>query len=459
MPADSVAVIGGGVAGLTAARRLASLGHDVTLLEAGPRLGGQLRTEVVAGRAVDVGAEALHLADPNLAGLVLELGLTGELVRSAPGFTWIWKGTRLRRLPAGVGPSGPTRLVPVVKGRVLSPLGILRAAAEPFVPRTPIGDDVSVGALISRRFGRQVTDRLVDPLLGGLHAGDVDRLSARAVTPQLVSDVVAHRSLVLARCRQPTGGAVSFATLRSGLESLADRLLDGTGVVSRRSTAVRAIASVGGRYRVEVESGDALMVDAVVLAVPALAARELLAGIAPGVRSHLAGMRTASVVTVVAAYPRRAVDGTPALRANGMLVPARSGRLLKAATFLSSKWPHLAAGTHAFVRLSAGRAGSDEVDDLADDDLVERLRSDLADATGLDADPAAVLVRRWPRALTQLEVGHLDRVDAIRRELRDHPGIVLAGASYGGLGVSACVRSGLQAAAAVHDGATNMAAS
>lgn len=457
VPRPSVAVIGGGVAGLVAARRLALLGADVTLLEAGPRLGGQLRSEVVAGHPIDVGAEALHLAGPHVTGLVTELGLADELVTSAPGFSWIWTGRRLRRLPAGVGPAGPTRLAPVVTGRVLSPRGVLRAAAEPLIPGSVSEGDVSVGALLSKRFGRQVTERLVDPLLGSLHAGDVSRLSARAVTPQLVADATSRRSLLLARRGQATGVRVPFATLPRGLGSLPDRLLGGTGVVVRRSTAARSIVPVKGRHRVEVGAGEALTVDAVVLAVPALVAGDLLEPVAPRAAAHLVGLRSASVVTVLAAYPRRAVEATPALRATGLLVPSSAGRLLKAATFLSSKWPHLSDPAHAFVRLSAGRAGSSAVADLDDEELVERLHGDLTDATGLATGPTEVHVCRWPNALTQLEVGHLERIESVRRELRDHPGIVLAGASYEGLGVSACVRSGLQAAAAVHDGAMTAA--
>lgn len=446
----SVAVVGGGITGLVAARRLSLLGHDVVLLEAGERLGGQLRSEVVAGATVDVGAEALHLAAPHLRDLVDELGSTDELVRPVPSSTWIWGAHGLRRLPDGVGPTGPSRIGPLVAGRVLSPRGLARAAAEPLVPRTRISGDVSVGSLLASRFGSQLTDRLVDPLLGSLHAGNVHTLSARAVTPELAATVERSRSLLLARRRLRGQHPPSFATLAGGLGSLAWRIVEGTAVDVRLSCAVRSLRRDGDRFELRTTDGTPHSVDAVVLAVPAAAASHLLADLAATAATTLAGLRTASVATVVAAYPQGTLAEAPALRATGLLVPSSAGRLLKAATFLSSKWPHLARSEHRLVRLSAGRAGDDRVDHLDDAALVDRLHGDLADATGVRSVPGEVLVHRWPGALAQLQVGHLERMALVRQALADHPGLVLAGAPYDGLGVAACVRSAEVAARQVH---------
>ena len=167
-------------------------------------------------------------------------------------------------------------------------------------------------------------------------------------------------------------------------------------------------------------------------------------------------MRSASVVTVAAAYPREAADATPRLAASGVLVTSAARRLLKAATFLTSKWPHLDDPDVFLMRLSAGRAGSTEVSGLTDGELVERLHADLADATGLATGPIETLVTRWPRAMAQLEVGHVERTEAIRQQLRGLPGLVLAGASYEGVGIAACIGSGERAAEAV---ATHLASS
>ncbi len=199
-------VIGGGAAGVAAARRLATAGVHVTLIEADRQLGGCIRTVAFAGTRVDVGAEALHTASPGPLKLITELGLDEHLVDAGTGPTWIAAGGRLRRLPAGVGPAGPTRLGPLLRARLLSPAGMLRAALEPLVPRTTSGRDHAVGHVLERRFGREVVDRIVDPLLGGLHAGDVRRLSLEAATPPLAGLLARHRSVLLAT-RDRSAGA------------------------------------------------------------------------------------------------------------------------------------------------------------------------------------------------------------------------------------------------------------
>jgi protoporphyrinogen/coproporphyrinogen III oxidase len=441
-----VAVVGGGMAGLVAARDLAAAGATVQLFEAGERLGGQVRTVAVAGRPVDVGAEALHLSAPGLADLVAELSLEDEVVAPTSGPTWIWTARGLRRLPAGTGPAGPTRMAPVVGARILSPVGLARAAAEPLVPAVDVSDDVSVGDFLTRRFGQQVTDRLVDPLLGSLHGGDVSRLSLQAATPQLAAAAAQRRSLVLRTRRRGHRGPPPMATLRSGLAGLVEALTPGPETTIRLGTAVRRVVPTGGRYRVDGDGRTLATVDAVIVATPPHTASPLLEAVSRTAAGRLAAVRTATVATVVVAYPRTVVDEVPALRGTGLLVPSSADRLLKAATFLGTKWPHLAHPDRFLVRLSAGRAGADRVSELDDGALVAALHDDLAAATGLRAEPVETHVQRWPRALPQLEVGHAAHLAAIRRSLTRHPQVVLAGAAYGGLGVAACVGSGRRAA-------------
>jgi protoporphyrinogen/coproporphyrinogen III oxidase len=445
-----VAVVGGGITGLVAARRLADTGARVTVLEAAPRVGGQVHTVHVIGLPIDVGAEALHVSAPQLAALVDDLGLTDRLVRARPGNTRIWDGHRLLPLPAGVGPTAPTRLGPVVRSGVLSPRGLARAAMEPLVPGgLPDDQDISVGTFLSRRFGSQVTERLVDPVLGSLHAGDVTQLSLRAAVPQLAAVAGRHRSLVVARRGGPKPPPPAFATFRDGLVALIDRLLDDVDVEVRTSTRVSAITPLARGYEVSTSDGLVLDADAVVVALPATVAAALLEPLAPGAEGILGSVRNATVATIVAAYPRSATDRIEAMRATGLLVPSTTGRALKAATFLSSKWPHLQHHDRFLVRLSAGRVGSPLVSSLDDEELVGALHADLAEATGLTATPVEVHVHRWPRALPQLEVGHLDRMAAVRDLLARHPGLVLAGASYDGIGIAACISSGNEAAATV----------
>jgi len=421
----------------------------VTVLEATPEIGGQVRTVDFAGCRVDVGAEALHRAAPQVMALVTDLGLEERLVPARPGSAWIWTKRGLRPLPAGVGPAGPTRLGPVLRSRVLSPVGLARAAVEPLLPRTSVAPDIGVGVYLAGRFGPEVRDRLVDPVLGSLHAGDVDRLSLHAAAPHLATMAGRHRSLVLAHRARRGGPPPVFSTFREGLGALIDTLAADPAISVRRSAPVTAIVPAATGYRVVVARGSRLRVDHVVLAVPARTGQLLLEPIVPAAAAPLEATPTVSVTTVLAAYPRKAVDGLPAFRGTGLLVPSGADRLLKAATFLSTKWEHLDAPDWFLVRLSAGRRSGADVTGLADDDVVERLHADLAEATGLTTRPALTHVERWPLTIARLEVGHPARLTAVRTAMAGHPGLVVAGAPYDGIGLAACISSGQQAAATV----------
>lgn len=468
--APPVAVVGAGLSGLLAARRLAQAGLRVVVLEAEDRPGGQVRTAEVAGRRLDVGAEAMHLGAPQVGALVDELGLRESMVVAERTTSWLWTPRGLRPLPAGVGPAGPTRLRPVLSSRVMSVAGLVRAGLEPVTARRRggidlrPGSDLSVGEFVSDRFGRQVTDRLVDPLLGSLHAGDVGTLSLRACAPSLVPAATEGRSLVRGRRRGPAGAsgaaaALSFVSWPGGLGTVVDRLLDGVAVEVRpgeRVTALERLPGDGGaRYRVRTDGGDGLDVSGVVLAIPARHAAVLLRGTSAegaAAAAAIAGVRAASVATVLLGYLPDEVEGLPALRGTGVLVPSAERSLLKAATFLSTKWPFARPtrpGDLFWVRLSAGRAGSDAVAEHDDADLVAALRADLHRFTRLAAHPEHAHVERWPEAMPQLTVGHPDRMANARAALAALPGVALAGASYDGIGLASCITSAAAAAALV----------
>lgn len=443
----TVAVVGGGISGLAAARRLRQQGARVKVFEAADRLGGQIRPVTFAGHLVDVGAEAVHQSAPGMDALITELGLAEDLIKANRGTSWLWTQRGLRRLPEGVGPAGPRNLVPVLRSGVMSLAGLARAGLEPFVPRRRPQGDVGVGEFVSQRFGRQVAERFVDPILGSLHAGDINRLSLRATTPELAAVADARRSVLLSQRARGSGPPMSFVTWAGGVSTLVDRLGADTDIEVKTSTRVSAVTALpAGRFGVQLADGTVLEADAVVLAVPATIAADLVRPLSPTSADLLGGIRFASVATVVVAYPRAAVRQVLALAGTGLLVPSSRGCLLKAATFLSTKWPHLADLTQVLVRLSVGRAGGPDLGALDDAALVARLHGDLVDATGLTVSPAQFHVQRWPGAIPQLEVGHLDRVASVRQDLRRFPGLTLAGASYDGLGIAACVRSGERAA-------------
>jgi oxygen-dependent protoporphyrinogen oxidase len=431
----------------------------VILLEGSDRIGGQIRTIDLAGRRVDVGAEALHLAAPSARAVVDELGLGASVVGARPGTSWIWTPRGRRPLPEGVGPAGPTRLRPVLRSGVMTVAGIARAGLEPLMARLrrPLGvaegEDVSVGSFVTSRFGRQVTDRFVDPLLGGLHAGDVNELSLRACAPSLVPAASGRRSLVLRRPAPRPSSApppVMFASWHDGLSTLTDALLQGVDIDVRLGAQVTALHRHDDVYRLDVSGSEPVTADAVVLAVPARAAARLVRPFAPRAADTLARQRFAGIATVVLGYPRAEVVGLPALAGNGILVPSGTGTLLKAVTHLSTKWPHLDDDDTYLLRVSAGRDGADELDRLDDEALVARLRDDLRRFTGIEATPTLVHVQRWSAGLPQLHVGHLERLRAVRAELAaELPGVALAGASYEGVGLTSCLSSAQTAAESI----------
>ena len=447
IPHSIVAVIGGGITGLMCARRLSQQGVSVILFESSSILGGQIRQARIANHDVDLGAEAIHVSAPGISALISEVGLSGELIKSNPGSSWLWTEKGVQRLPEGVGPAGPRKLKPVLRSGVISLGGLVRAGLEPLVPRRKLRGDIGVGQYIGKRFGSQVVDRFVDPVLGSLHAGDVYGLSLRAITPELAAIADRRGSIMLSRRGQKAPPPMSFATWAGGLTRLTQRMLIDTGVEIRMLTTVGSVAILpSGRYLVKTSPDKSTEVDAVVLAVPALVAAKILRPLTQVAAALLEKIRYASVATVILSYPRAAVDGLKAFQGTGLLVASSRKRLLKAATFMSTKWLHLADPELVLVRLSCGRANEKVIEAISDEELIARLHADLVDATGVKAAPIDSYVQRWPNAMPQMEIGHVELASKIREDLAAFKGIYLAGSSYDGIGIGACLNSGAKAA-------------
>ncbi len=439
-----VAVIGGGIAGLAAAWQLAPAA-EVTVFEPG-RLGGNVSTTPFAGHLVDEGADAFIARVPDGVRLCQELGIDTELVAPEAGRAMLWVGGRLRALPEGLTLGVPGRILPVLRSGLLSPAGILRAGLDLVLPPTTWPADLSVADLISARLGRQVAERLVDPLLGGIHAGDTAYLSAEAVAPQLNTAARRGRSLLLTlRGASPPAGP-TFLAPRGGMGRLVARLVEALGEkgVGFRLTRVNSLSRESGGM----DLGPSGLFDRVVLATPAAAASGLLHGLSPEAAGELAAIPTASVALVTLAYPRDGLD--VAEGASGILVPRSEGRLMTACSFGSHKWPHWSSPEQAVLRVSTGRYGDERALQLTDEVLVERLAGEVASALRTTAAPSEWRVSRWPAAFPQYLVGHVGRVERLDRILaRDVPEIALAGASYRGSGIPACIASGRRAADAV----------
>jgi oxygen-dependent protoporphyrinogen oxidase len=449
-----VVVVGGGISGLVAADALLRAGGArVTLLEADGRLGGKIRSESIAGQAVDVGAESLFARFPAAVELCRELGLHDELVAASETAISVWVRGRLREFPAGILGGLPHGVGPVLRSGILSPVGLARGALDLVLPASRADGDRSVGELIRRRLGRAALDSLVDPLLGTIYAADCEKLSLRATAPQLDALARGHRSLVRGlRATKPPAPQAGpmFVALPGGLERIVTRLRERLLDADIRCDAPVTLLEHGqdGRYRLELAGGESLLADGVVIAAPADQAGRILSALSPAAAAELDAIRYVPTVVVVLRYPAEAASRP--LRGVGLLVPQGERRLLGAGTWLSAKWPHFAATGELWLRCSVGRASAAGALGMDDEVLVARLADELREATGLVGMPLSSHVTRWARALPLYEPGHLDRVARIKTALERLPGVALAGAAYGGIGVPQCITQGRTAAEQVH---------
>ena len=441
-----VVVVGAGMSGLAAALEIRALRPDaeVVVLEASSRIGGKVAVSEVGGLAVDEGADSMLTRIPDGLALVRAAGLAAELVAPATGQAAVWSRGPLRPLPGGTLLGLPTDLAALARTRLLSTPGLARIPLDLLLPGRAVTQDVSVGSLVTRRLGREVVDRLVDPLLGGVYAGRADLLSLHATLPQLVPHLSGRRSLLsaarAARTATPPTDGPLFASLPGGLGRLPAALALATGADIRLNTTVRALTRTPGGWSLVHGSAAApaeVTGDAVVLAVPAAPTARLLAPLVPADSLSPVDYAGVAIVTLV-------LDGPVPGHGSGYLVPAVEGRTTKAVTFSSRKWTHL-AGARSVVRASIGRHG--EARDLQRDDadLVAAVRAELELAVGPLPRPIDSRVTRWGGGLPQYTVGHLDRVRRLRA-VEQHPGLAVAGAAYDGVGVPACARSGRAAA-------------
>ncbi|HET9060858.1 MAG TPA: protoporphyrinogen oxidase [Acidimicrobiales bacterium] len=452
------AVVGGGIAGLSAAWELTSGGADVTVYEPG-QLGGKLRTSAFLGRPVDEGPDALLARVPEGVTLCEELGLADDLVAPAASKALLYTRGRLRALPDGLVLGAPARLLPLARSGILSPLGMLRAAGDIVLPSTHVSDDESVFDIVARRFGREVADRLIEPLVGSIYAGTTRGLSAATTAPQLLRAASRGRSLLLSLRASSPGSAggpspsagPTFLAPRGGLQAIVDTLVQQLRERGARFEPLEVLAiSAGdkGRGPVSVSTASGASAhDAAVLAVPAPAAAGLLSGTVAA-SAYLRSVQLSSVAIVtlgVAAGALPVPEGT-----SGVLVAPGTGMFTTAVSFGSRKWPHWCAPGTEVVRVSVGKIGDDRWLALDDGELVARIRAELGTILSCPA-PTLVdggsRVSRWPSSLPQYPVGHLGKISSLKAEIaRVAPVLAVAGASFGRVGVPANIAAGREAA-------------
>lgn len=452
-------MVGGGLSGLVAAYRLRrELGDsaEITVFESAAALGGKLRTIDLAGRRYDVGAEAFLARRPEMTALVREVGLGELLVHPTGARAKVHAGGSVLGLPGGTVMGVPAS-ADAVAG-VLSEAGRQAVAAESTLapPVLPQHEDVPLGALLRERFGDELVDRLVDPLLGGVYAGGADGLGLRAVMPALAAKVDAGAASLTEAASQLMPASPStapvFGTLLGGLGTLVDKLAELARADVRLGTTVRELSrdadgwhlKFGAAAPAHAPVDSPFDADAVVLAVPAPAARRLLDDVAPEAAAAYGEVELASMAVVALALP----PGTELPGDSGVLIGVGerySGGTpfsAKAFTFSSRKWAHL--GTEdpdapVVLRGSVGRFGDTATLQASDEDLIGVVRADLAELTGITKDPLDAVVTRWGGGLPQYGWGHLDRVDRIERAVAAVPGLAVAGATLHGVGLPACV--------------------
>jgi oxygen-dependent protoporphyrinogen oxidase len=476
--APRIVILGGGISGLSAAFRLVELSakHEVPIelavLERGPRLGGALCTIREQGLIAEGGADSFLTEKPWALDLVRRLGLDGELIGTRAEFrrTYVVRNGALVEIPEGFSLLAPTRMLPMLRSPLLSPFGKLRMMVEPLIPRRRDHRDESLASFVTRRLGREVLERIAQPLAGGIYTADPAHLSLHATLPRFADMEARHGSVIRglrAAARKQDGksgksgksGGTSgarwglFASLRGGIGTIVDALEYSLGEAVRLNVEVVALERSGGaaerqaRWRVVISDGAPLEADAVICALPAYCAARLFEPYAPVLARALATIGYASAAVVNVAH--RESDFPCAPRSFGFVVPAIERRRIIAGSFTSLKFDGRAPAGTILLRAFLGGAMQSELMALDDAAMLEVAREEFRALLGAEAVPLWAKVSRWPDSMPQYAVGHDGRVAEIERAAAALPGLELAGAALRGVGIPDCVFSGERAAQAI----------
>ncbi len=465
-----IAVVGGGLSGLSAAHRLLELASsqnlplDLSVLEASPQIGGVMGTERIGGYLVETGADSFITNKPWAVDLCRRLGIEDHLIPTAETFRGalvLRKGKPLP-VPEGFQLVSPAKVWPVLTSPIFSPWGKLRMGLEYFLPRRKSRDDESLADFVRRRFGREALERLVQPLVGGIYTSDPEKLSLQATMPQFVQMEREHRSLIRASRKKAKNNSSRetkaelsasgaryglFATLKGGISELLDALAE---KVREQATiclnaSVRSLSrEPNGTWRMELSDGSVQKFDAIVLAIPTYRAGELLKDTDADLSRWLSEIEYASTAIVVSGH--KLSDIKHPLDAFGLVIPAIERRRILAVSFTSRKFPDRAPAGCVELRTFVGGAMQPEELNRTDEEIIQMVRAELRELLGVAGEPDFVRLARWNRAMPQYHLGHLDRVEKIESRIKRHPGLALAGNAYRGVGIPDCIHSGELAA-------------
>ncbi|ARA97608.1 MULTISPECIES: protoporphyrinogen oxidase [Geobacillus] len=455
----TVVIIGGGITGLTAAYYLQKaikeqrLPLTCKLVEATHRLGGKVQTVIRDGYVIERGPDSFLARKTSAFRLVKEVGLEHEIVHNATGKSYILVNGQLYPIPGGAVMGIPTRIAPFLTTGLFSPVGKLRAALDFVLPPVKTNGDMPLGQFFRRRLGDEVVDNLIEPLLSGIYAGDIDEMSLMATFPQFFQLEQKYGSLVRGAKRttpkEQKERKGAFQTLKTGLQSLVEEVekrLEPGSVI--KGTRVERITRAGSAYRLQLSTGETWEADSVIITVPHHIVPDMLADypfFAP-----FRSVPLTSVATVALAFPEKAIrqdiDGT------GFVVSRRSDYTMTACTWTHKKWPHTTPPGKALLRGYVGRPGDEDIVDQPDDEIVRIVLDDLNKVMKIDGHPEFAVISRWKRAMPQYTVGHRERLAAIKQHMAaELPGVFLAGSSYEGLGLPDCIDQGEKAVRDVLD--------
>lgn len=461
MTTTTVAIIGGGISGLAAAYALHKRQVPYLLLEAGPFLGGVIRTETRDGFLLEGGPDSMLAQKPEGVALCRELGLGERLVPTNPDLRSVYVLHRrtLHPLPEGMMLAVPTKILPFARSELFSWPGKLRMGLDLVIPGGNGRGDESIADFLRRRFGQEAVDRLGEPLLAGIHAGDPERLSILATFPRFRDLETKHGSLVRGMWAAPRPKAApgarppaAFYSLRGGLREMVDALvlrLEHERIWTK--APVRRVDRREGGFELSVQGGETVSARRVIVAAPGPRIAPALEGLLPAAARTLAAIPFASSATVLLGYRRE--DVAHPLDGYGMVIPKTEGLRTTALSFVSTKFPHRAPEGRVLLRGFLGGVRDEGVMSLSDDEMVETVRRDMTGILGLRGEPAMARVFRWPGGTPQLEVGHLERMAAVEREVASVPGLHLTGAGIRSTGIPDSVADGTRAGEAAAEGA------
>ncbi|PES74893.1 protoporphyrinogen oxidase [Bacillus cereus] len=454
-----VVIVGGGITGLSTAYYLQkeirekNLPIDTLLIEASGKLGGKIQTVQKDGFTIERGPDSFLARKESAAKLVKELGLGDELVNNKAGQSFILVNNRLHKMPSGSMMGIPTQITPFLFSGLFSPIGKLRAGFDLLMPRSKPVSDQSLGQFFRHRLGNEVVENLIEPLLSGIYAGDIDEMSLMSTFPQIYQIEQEHRSISLGmRTLAPKQEKAEvkkgiFKTVKTGLESIVESLevkIPNDMVI--KGTRIEKVAKLGDGYTITLSNGKEMEADAIVVAAPHKVLPSMFAQYKQF--RFFRNIPSTSVANVALAFPKSAIqrdiDGT------GFVVSRNSDYTITACTWTHKKWPHTTPEGKTLLRCYVGRPGDEAIVEQTDEEIVQLVLEDLQKTMDITEDPEFIIVSRWKEAMPQYTVGHKERMKKLTTFIESElPGVYLAGSSYAGAGLPDCIEQGERAAKCV----------